>query len=139
MNDTLIKSQTEAENKHHREVFWQIAFPLILGNLIVLGLAAWVIITTVTPGGSIRQAADTSLILLLMPTLIMALIPLILLAVLVYGVIWVNQKLPSGLHQIHGTILMVRDGIETGADKLAEPVIRFKSKLAAFEVFKRKS
>ena len=129
MKDTPIESQTEAEKKHRREVFWQIAFPLILGNLIVLGLAAWVMITTVTPGGSIRQAADTSLILLLMPTLIMVLIPLILLAVLAYGVIWVNQKLPSGLHQVQGTILMVRDGIENGANKLVEPVIRFKSKI----------
>lgn len=139
MNDNQIETKTSTQRKHRREVFWQIAFPLILGIAIVLGLATWTIIGAVKPDSDTRQAADASLTFLLIPTMAMALIPLVIFSGLAYGVIWMNQNIPTAFHQAQEAIYMVRDGVRSGADKLVEPVIRFKSTLAALEVLKRKS
>lgn len=139
MNETTIEPKMSRQKKHRREVFWQIAFPLIIGIAMILGLAAWTIVAAVQPAGDVSQTADASLTFLLIPTMGMALIPLVLFAGLAYGVIWVNRNIPAGLYQVQEVMDMVRDGVRQGADKLVEPVLRFKSTIAAFEVFKRKS
>ena len=126
------------QKKIRREVFWQITLPLLVGILLILALAAWTIFTVVQVG-SVRQAADTSLVFLLIPTMAMALIPLVLLAGLAYGVIWMNQNFPAYLHQAQGAFDQVREGVRRGADKLVEPVLKFKSNIAALEVLRRKS
>lgn len=126
------------QKKIRREVFWQITLPLLVGVILILGLGAWTIFTTVQ-GESIRQAADTSLIFLLIPNMAMAVIPLVLFAGLAYGVIWMNKNFPAYLHQAQDAFIKVRDGVRQGADKLVEPVLKFKSSLAAWHVLKRKS
>jgi len=126
------------QKKIRREVFWQITLPLLLGVLLILGLGTWTIFTSVQ-GGSVRQAADTSLIFLLIPNMAMAVIPLAVFAGLAYGVIWMNKNFPAYLHQAQDAFIKVRDGVRQGADKLVEPVLKFKSKMAALDVMKRKS
>ena len=110
---------------------------MILGIILILSLAAWTIIAAVQ-GGTVSQPADTSLIFLLIPTMVMAIIPLAIFAGLAYGVILLNKKLPQYFYQAQDVMTKVRDGIRTGTDKLVEPVIRFKSTIAAFEVLRRK-
>ena len=126
------------QKKIRREVFWQITLPLLVGILLILALATWTIFTVVQVG-SVRQAADASLVFLLLPTMAMALIPLVLLAGLAYGVIWMNRNFPAYLHQAQDAFEQVRDGVKQGADKLVEPLLKFKSNMAALGVFKRKS
>lgn len=123
--------------KHRKESFWQITIPLIIGLLIVSGLFALTIVTAVR-GGNVSDAADTSLIFLIIPTMIMALIPLVLFVALAYGVIWMNKNLPPYFKQAQDVMVQVREGLRTGADKLTDPVIKIKSKLASLEAFKRK-
>lgn len=122
---------------HRKEVFWQVSFPMILGCLLIIGLAVLTILGAAR-GGSLRQSADASLVFLILPTMMMAIFPLIILAGLAYGVIMLNQKLPSYMRQFQDAMIRVRDGVRTGADKAVEPVLRFKSKVASLEAFKRK-
>lgn len=125
------------QKKIRREVFWQITFPLLVGLLLIIALAGWTIFTAVL--SDVRQAADTSLIFLLAPMMILVVIPLVLLAGLAYGVIWLNHNISGYLHQAQDAFVQVRDGVRRGADKVVEPVLNFKSKIAAFDVLKRKS
>ncbi len=138
IDNTAAERRKLIQKKIRREVFWQITLPLLVGVLLILGVGAWIIFTTVQ-GGSVRQAADTSLIFLLIPNMAMAVIPLVLFAGLAFGVIWMNRNLPAYLHQIQDVFIKIRNGVMQGADKLVEPVLKFKSSLAALDVLKRKS
>ncbi len=138
IENTAAERKNFIQKKIRREVFWQITLPLLVGVLLILGLGAWIIFTT-TQGGSVRQAADTSLIFLLIPNMAMAVIPLVLFAGLAFGVIWMNRNLPAYLHQIQDVFIKIRNGVMQGADKLVEPVLNLKSSLAALDVLKRKS
>ncbi len=138
IENTAAERKNFIQKKIRREVFWQITLPLLVGVLLILGLGAWIIFTT-AQGGSVRQAADTSLIFLLIPNMAMAVIPLVLFAGLAFGVIWMNRNLPAYLHQIQDVFIKIRNGVMQGADKLVEPVLNLKSSLAALDVLKRKS
>jgi hypothetical protein len=138
MMKTIQPERNPSTHKvHRREVVWQITFPFILGLLIILGLAAWTIISAVR-GGSVSQEADTSLIFLLIPTIVMALVPLAIFAGLAYGIIMLNKALPQYSYKAQQVMIKVRIAIRSGADKLVDPIIRFKSIIAAFEVLRPK-
>jgi hypothetical protein len=137
MNNTQPERNPNTHKVHRREVIWQIAFPLTIGILLVLGLAVWTILAGVQ-GGNVSQPADTSLIFLLIPTMVMAIIPLTILAGLAYGVIRINNELPKYFYQAQKAMRGVQAGVQNAADKLVAPVIHFKSTIAAIEVFKRK-
>jgi hypothetical protein len=137
MIDTQPERNPNTHRVHRREVFWQITFPLILGLLLILGLAVWTIVAA-TNGGNVSQPADASLIFLILPTMVMAIIPLALFAGLAYAVIMLNTIIPPYMRQAQDAMIRVRDGVRTGADKLVEPVIRFKTVIASLEILKRK-
>ncbi|KPL06160.1 hypothetical protein AMJ86_09690 [bacterium SM23_57] len=129
-NATQPERNPKTHKAHRREFGWQIAFPLALGIVLILGLAAWTIVAAVR-GGNVSQPADTSLIFLLIPTMVMAIIPFAIFAGLAYGIITLNKKLPGYFYQVQTAIQKVQVGIQNGADKLVAPMIRFKSIIAA--------
>jgi hypothetical protein len=137
MNNTRPERNPITHRNHRKEVFWQITFPLIIGISVILGLAVWTIMATAT-GGDISQTANTSLVFLILPTMLLAIIPLALFAGMAYGVIWLNKKLPANMRRVQDAFIRVRDGVKTGADKLVEPIIRFRSTIASLDAFKRK-
>jgi len=137
MENTHPERNPLTHEKHRKESFWQITIPLIVGLAFIAGLVVLTIVTAVQ-GGNVSHAADTSLIFLIIPTMIMAIIPLALIAALAYGIIWLNKNLPPYFKQAQDFMVQVRDGLRSGADKATEPVIKIKSKLASWEAFKRK-
>ena len=137
MNATLPERNLKTQKNHRREVAWQITLPLVLGLIIILSLFAWTIISA-AQGGSVSQSADTSLIFLLIPTMVMALVPLAITAGLAYGVIALIKVLPKYSYKAQEAMTKVQGLVQTGTDKLVEPIIRFKSTIAAFEVLRRK-
>lgn len=136
MNETKLERNPLTHKKHRAEVFWQITFPLILGALVFIGLAAWTIYTATT-GHGIRKPADISLIFLIIPTMVMFLIPLVILLGMAYGVIWLNKNTSGFMLRVQDVVNQVRDGVQKGSDKAVSPVIQINSKLASFHVFKR--
>jgi hypothetical protein len=137
MDETKPERNPLTHRKHRMETFWQVSFPLILGCILVIGLAAWTVIIA-TSGGGIRKTADISLVFLIIPAMVMALIPLAIFIGMAYAVIWLNQNTPYFMKKAQDTMTQVRDGVRNGSDKFAEPVIRFKSRIASLEALQRK-
>ena len=139
MNEHISELERNPITKeiHRKQVIWQITLPLILGILGVLALGVCTILA-VTGGRSVSQTADASLIFLLIPTMIMAIVPLILFAGLAYGFYWLNKNLPAAMYKVQQMMTSIRDVTRTGADKMVEPVLRFSSTVASLQVLKRK-
>ncbi|MBU0510492.1 MAG: hypothetical protein KJ638_02175 [Chloroflexi bacterium] len=138
MNDTLPERNPITHQDHRREVFWQITFPLIIGAILIVGLAVWTAIAA-AQGGNVSQPADASLVFLLIPTLAMALILLVIIAGFAYAVIWLNKNIPPYARQAQDFFASARDIVRKGSDKVVEPVLRIQSALAALRALRRKT
>lgn len=120
---------------HRRQTWLQIGLPLLLGLLAVLALAIWTVLVA-SGGGNVSQAADTSLIFLLIPMLVMALIFLAVLAGLIYVVALIIKALPPKFYVLQGFFLNIQKTVQNVSDKLAEPTLRAKSAGAAWQSLK---
>ncbi len=123
------------QQAHRKEAFWQIAFPLLLGVLAVLGLAVWTV-WAASGGGNVSQAADTSLIFLIIPTMVMAFILLAVLGALVYGVVSLLRFLPPKFFILQDFFDRMRVGVQRAADRVAEPTLRIGSVGAGWRALK---
>jgi hypothetical protein len=83
-----------------------------------------VIVSAATNGASVRPAADVSVVFLTIPTMITALIFLIISAALASGVIWLNRNLPPYFKIVQDFFVKVQTTVRQVADKIAEPVIQ---------------
>ena len=137
MNESTPPRNPHTHQLHRRETFWQITFPLIIGGLVILGLAVWAVVTA-AGGGNVNHAASASLIFMIIPTMFMALIVLVILAGLAYLVIEINRGLPPVMRKIQDFFVRVREGARTLSDKLVEPILRAQSGIAGIKRLKRK-
>ena len=136
MNETQPERNPLTHKKHRKEMFWQVTFPLIIGGLVFIGLAAWTVYTAAT-GNTIRKTADISLVFLIIPGMIMLLMPLVVIFGMVYGMNWLNKNTPRFMLKVQDVVNQVRDGVQKGSDKAVSPVIQINTRLASFQVFKR--
>ncbi|MBL7162238.1 MAG: hypothetical protein ISS57_06505 [Anaerolineales bacterium] len=120
---------------HRKETFWQIAFPLILGVIAILGLAVCTVMVA-SGGGNVSQAADASLIFLIIPTIVMAFILLAVLGGLIYGMARFLRFLPPKFFTLQGFFCHIQAGVKKAADKAVEPALRMKSAGAGWRTFK---
>jgi hypothetical protein len=127
----------ENQRNNQQESFWQIMFPLILGGLIILGLGAW-IIWTAAGEGSVRQAADVSTVLLVIPVLVFALIPLALFGAGAYGIYRLRGVLPPYFQKVLQFIESIRAAVGKAADKSVEPIYSLGGILAAVRYLLKK-
>jgi hypothetical protein len=126
--------QTQAA--HRRETRLQIILPLLLGVLAVLGLAIWTGLVA-SRGGNVSQAADTSLIFLLIPMLVLALIVVALLGGLIYLMVVIIDALPPKFYVLQGFFLAAQKWLQDASDKLTEPALRTKSAAAAWRTLRK--
>jgi len=136
MNNDIRVRNLLAQQRHNKDSFWQITFPLMIGSLLILSIAVWAV-TAVAAGGQVGQAADTALIFLIIPVLMIAFIFLAILAGLVYGVIWLNKNIPFYTHRLQKTFARVGGQVQTVADKAASPLIKAQALSAALRAFGR--
>ncbi len=135
MQNTPPSRNPQTQAQHRRESWLQIGLPLLLGTLMVLGLAGFVVIVAYR-GGNVSQGADTSLIFLLIPMLILALVIIALLGGLIYLMATILNALPPKFFVLQGFFFRVQDAVQNASDKLAEPAIRIKSAGTAWEMVK---
>ena len=93
---------------HRREVFWQITFPLIIVLTIVLGLTGGVIYAGVIGLGEVSRWADVSLIWLLLPALVVALLMLLMLVGMVMLVAKLLGVLPGYARLVQDFVNLLR-------------------------------
>ena len=121
--------KTHAE--HRREAFWQITFPLVIGILLLLAAVAVIILSATQPVTDVGRWADVSLMWLILPSLIFALILLVLLIGFVYLISYLLRLIPH-------YALVVQLYFEAGKNKISqlsnlsiEPILRIRAIWAA--------
>jgi sterol desaturase/sphingolipid hydroxylase (fatty acid hydroxylase superfamily) len=122
--EPILPRNPITHQRHRREVFWQITFPILLVSLALLLLAV------MAAGLSSEKAstwADISLIWMIIPALIFTLLTMIILAALVYLTIRLLHILPFYFFKGHNWFLLVNLRIGHIGDNLAEPFVRLRA------------
>jgi len=120
----------EAYRRHKKDVFWQITLPLVIACLLVISLAVWTGLAA-SSGADLSRAANTSLMLLILPVFFVSLVVLVILIALLVGVLWLLKKIPYYAMKIQTVLLSVRETISKAADGAAKPFIWTQSLLEA--------
>ncbi len=138
MNETPERERNpRTHDAHKRETFWQITFPLIIGLVLALILAALTLVAA-TGGGSIKQAADASLIFLIIPLMVVTILFIIIFGAVAYGLVMANKELPFAAHRMQGFFMQVREQVQIGSDKAVEPILKIRSFLASIETLTKR-
>ena len=114
--------------KHRRDVRLQIILPLVIGILLVLVLA---VLVTLGSTAQVSQWADVSLIWIIAPMLVVALIFLAILGGIAYGLAKLLQVLPFYTRQVQDFFLLVRDRASDVTAKMVAPILNYESKKAS--------
>jgi hypothetical protein len=112
---------------HRRQVNLQIWLPLILGSVIVLGLAGLTVLGAVQGSGDVTRWSNLSAVYLLIPTLLSSLLTIAVLVLCIYGLSKLSKKMPGWLAVAQSFIMMVPVRVRQLADRLVAPVISVNS------------
>lgn len=120
--------------RHQRETRLQITLPIILGGLIVLAVA----VLTVWKAGPATASkwADISLIWLIPPALLFALIGTLIMVGLIYLVIRLIAILPYQFYRLEDLLLRLHRLVRQASDKLAAPVIKVNGWKASYDALR---
>ena len=120
--------------RHRKEVMWQILVPVLIGTVIVLALS---ILATTRTDAQVSKGADVSVIWMITPMLIVALIFLVLLGAIVYGVMSLLGILPGYARLVQNYFDAFRVQVGIVSDKAVEPVLRMESIKASLRALGR--
>jgi hypothetical protein len=120
---------TIAQAQTRRDTWLQIAAPVILAVLVVLVL----LVLLILPGGApVRSPlADVALILLLLPTLLLGLLLVALLAGLVYLLALGLQRLPPYFKLAQDFVAKAAGQVQGGVKKASDAVLSVRAGVAA--------
>ena len=119
-NPQYVDSPTK--RAHRRQFAWQILVPVLV--LTALFLAVAVLVASGTGSGS-RTWADVSMIWLIAPMLIFALVSIIVLGFLIYAISKLHQITPLYTSKIQGFFGLLSGKTHSFADRTARPFIWF--------------
>ena len=122
--EPILPRNPITHQRHRREVFWQITFPILVISVILLLLA---VMATGLSAEKASTWADISIIWMIIPALIFSLLTMILLAALVYLTIKLLHILPFYFFKGHNWFLLVNVRIGRIDDRLAEPFVRLRA------------
>jgi hypothetical protein len=127
----VIQRNPKTHLQHKREVFWQITLPLLVGILIILAAVGAIIFSTIQPVTDVERWADVSLIWLIMPTLVFALILFVLLAGLIYAISFLMRLIPRYTFIIQLYLEQAKGKVAQLLNYSAEPILRIHAIWAA--------
>jgi len=120
--------------RHRKEVMWQILVPVLIGAVIVLALA---ILATTRTDAQVSKGADVSVIWMITPMLIIALIFLVLLGAMIYAMMSLLGILPSYARLVQDYFDAIRVQVGIVSDKAVEPILRMESIKASLRALGR--
>lgn len=134
---TLPEPNPVTKAAHRRDFFRRVTLPLIVGLLILIGIAiAFILI----PVGDVETWSQITSILLIGLTMIGGLLVLAFLGGLVYLVSYLLGILPPYTRMAQDGIEQIQEYAEKGADIPVRPVIQVQSFIAAINaLFNRRS
>jgi hypothetical protein len=130
-----LERNQETRAAHRREVFWQIFFPLGIGFILVVGLFVGMGLAGV---GDASLWADVSLIWILIPLIILAIFPLVILVGLIYGVTFLTVKLPYYAFIAQQAFKRLAAMARYWSDRAVDPLLKIHSNLAALRTLRRR-
>lgn len=116
---------------HRKEVWWQITFPLILAGLLLALLVAGVIWAAAGANDEVGRWASVSLIWLILPALVFALLGLGVVAGLTYLVSKLLGVLPGYARLAQDGVASLGQKASRVTDALVAPALKLKSWTAA--------
>jgi len=120
---------------HRHQVLLQVFMPLAIGVIVILTLTLGAAIGSLM---DVSRWADISLIWLILIYLAFALVFLVVLVAMIFGVAWLLRNLPYYARQAHDLFVMIRVQVGRVSDKAVEPVLRIHSFTAGLKGFRRK-
>lgn len=123
--------------RHKKQQFWQILTPVGVGLLMTLVIVALVIRAALLTdaGGPVSQWADISLIWLLMPVMLFAILATLILIGLIYLVARLLKILPTYTFLVQYYTTLISTQVRQWTDKLVRPIISFESIKASVGAF----
>jgi len=109
--------------------------PLAIGITVILTLSLGAAIGSFL---DVSRWADISLVWLILIYLAFALVFLVVLVAMIFGVAWLLHNLPIYARQAHDLFVMIRVQVGRVSDKAVEPVLRIQSFTAGLKGFRRK-
>jgi len=126
------------QRKHRKEVLWQITAPLVIGALLVLAAGVGVVYAGASNTGPVDRLASISIIWLIIPMMVVALIFLAVTVALAYGLMRLNDLLPIYSRQLQDLFVVIEARVKRAADAAVEPALRVRSAAAGLRAFRRK-
>ncbi len=131
MNETKLpptrERNPETHQKHKKEVLWQITVPIILGILVILLLASLSVLST----DNQSRLADISLIWIVLPLMVIALVVIFMLVGMVYGLMKLTGVLPFYAQRVQMFFDNVNSQTQKVDNRLVEPVLKGKTSTAS--------
>jgi hypothetical protein len=118
-----VQVKPQPDPAHVRQKFWQIWVPLVLGCLVIVSLAVLATISTFGSSATGDQFASVSLIFLILLAIPPALILLIILAALVYGLIKLLSILPTYTRKAQDFFSNAALFVRKASDWIIQPVL----------------
>ncbi len=119
-NPRPVDSPTVRAHKH--QLAWQILVPFLVVAALIIAAAVLVVTTT---GSASRTWADVSIIWLIAPMLVSALVFVTILGFLIYGIARLIQVTPRYTGKAQGFFALFSDWARMVADGAAKPLIWF--------------
>lgn len=119
---------------HKRQVFYQITLPLVISGVLVLFLG---VLATQATDSKVSTWADISLIMMILPTMIAALLFLLLTAGSIFLMVKLLPIIPPYAHYIQEWFAYVASRARVYTDKSVEPIMRVNGFFASTRALKR--
>ena len=118
--ENKVRVERQSIRTHRRQFAWQILVPFLVMTMLILAASVWVV-----TGGPARTDlwADISVIWILAPTLLIALVVLALLVTTIYGMIKLLQVLPTYTGKTQDIFAMLSAMTRKVADGVAKPIL----------------
>lgn len=125
-------------HKFKREVFYQIYLPTLIGALVLLVIVVGVLITSARGTGDISKWADTALITLIVPALIITLVFIIASAGMIYLVTRILAASPFFFKRVQDFFVLVGLRVRKASDVSVEPFLRVHGLFASLRALRRR-
>lgn len=112
--------ETPSFQQHKRDTAWQIIVPILIVTSIIIATA---ILTVLSATSSVSLWRDISLIWLLAPTLILALLPLVVLIAVIIGTSRLSKGIPRVSFQVQHFVFKGAEVIQRLLVGIVKPFI----------------
>lgn len=136
MGENISSTTIKTKKNSRSEIFVQIFLPFIVIFILLITLSVFVVLTS-PESQNVGHWANISLILLSIPTMIMFLLMIILLAAIIFGLAKLTGWLPIQIRKLYVLVLKGSAASWRATIKITEPVLTGMSRWHAFrQLFK---